>query len=259
MEQITSADGTRIAYELGGSGRPIVFATGAFNDHRTAAPLAERLAGDHTVLTYDRRGRGRSGDTRPYAIEREVDDLAALIDLVGGEAAVFGFSSGALLAVHAAAAKVPITHLALFEAPYAMHDPRGVTELPRRLDDLVRQNRPGDAVALFQTEGVGLPPEMVAQIRQSPMFPALEAIAQSTVYDATITAAFATPDPALTDVPVPALVMSGSDTWPKLAQAARALAEALPQGRYQEIPGGVNHDIPVETTADAVRSFLTVK
>ena len=255
MEFLTSADGTRIAYEIGGTGRPIVFATGAFNDHTAAAELAERLAGTFTVVTYDRRARGRSGDTRPYAIEREVDDLAALIDLVGGESAVFGYSSGALLAVYAAAAKAPITHLALYEAPYAMRGRSEQTDLPRRLDDLVRQDRPGDAVALFQTEGIGLPPETVAQIRQSPMFPSLAAIAQSTVYDATITAAFATPDPALTGVDVPALVMNGAETWPGLAQAARALADALPRGRYQEIPGGADHGIPVEATADAIRSF----
>lgn len=258
MEHLTSADGTRIAYERGGTGRPIVFATGAFNDHTTAAPLADRLAGDFTVLTYDRRARGGSGDTRPYAIEREVEDLAALIDLVGGEAAVFGFSSGALLAVYAAAAKLRITHLALYEAPYAMPGQADKADLPQRLEDLVRQGRPGDAVVLFQTEGIGLPPDVVAQIRQSPMFPALEAIAQSTVYDATITAAFATPDPARTGVDVPALVMNGSETWPGLARAARALADALPRGRHQEIPGGADHGIPAEETADAVRSFLSL-
>lgn len=257
MEFVMSADGTRIAYERAGAGRPIVFVTGAFNDHTTCAPIAERLAGDFTVVTYDRRARGQSGDTRPYAIDREAEDLAALIDLAGGSAAVFGYSSGALLAVYAAAQKVPITQLALYEAPFAMDAWRQRTDLPARLDDLVQQGRGGDAVTLFQAEGVGLPPEVVAQIRQSPMFPALEAIAQSTVYDAAITAEFAVPTPALAEVSVPALVMNGAETWPGLAQAARALAGALPEGRYREIPGGANHGIPPEETAAAVREFLS--
>jgi pimeloyl-ACP methyl ester carboxylesterase len=256
MDFVTSTDGTRIAYERSGTGRPIVFATGAFNDHTTCAPVAEQLADDFTVVTYDRRARGQSGDTRPYAIDREVEDLAALIDLVGGSAAVFGYSSGALLAVYAAAQKVPITALALYEAPFAM-DAWRRTDLAERLDDLVQQGRGGDAVTLFQSEGIGLPPEVVAQIRQSPMFPALEAIAQSTVYDATITAEFAVVPPALASISVPALVMNGAETWPGLAQAARALAAALPGGRYQEIPGGADHGIPVPETAAAVRQFLS--
>ena len=257
MDFVTSADGTRIAYERAGSGHPIVFASGAFNDHHTCAPLAERLAGDFTVVTYDRRARGESGDTRPYTVDREVEDLAALIDLVGGAAAVFGYSSGGLLAVYAAAAKAPITHLALYEAPYAMGGAAERADLAARLDDLVRQGQAGDAVSLFQSEGIGLPAQVVADIRRSPMFPALAAIAQSTVYDATITAAYAAPDPALLAVPVPALVMNGAGTWPQLARAARDLAAALPDGRYEEVPGGADHGIPVEETATAMRRFLS--
>jgi pimeloyl-ACP methyl ester carboxylesterase len=254
MDFVTSADGTRIAYERAGRGHPIVFVSGAFNDHHTCAPLAERLAGDFTVIGYDRRGRGESGDTRPYAIDREVEDLAALIATVGDGAAVFGYSSGALLAVYAAAAKLPVTALALYEAPFAM---AGRPDLATRLDDLVRTGRAGDAVSLFQSEAIGLPAEVVAGIRESPMFPALAAIAQSTVYDTTITAAYAAPGPALTAADVPALVMNGAATWPRLAQAARALADALPDGRYQEIPGGADHGIPADETAAAVRRFLS--
>jgi len=257
MDFVTSADGTAIAYERAGRGQPIVFVSGAFNDHHTCAPVAELLADDFTVLTYDRRARGESGDTRPYAIDREVEDLAALIDLVGGSAAVFGYSSGALLALAAAAAKTPISRLALYEAPFAIDSWRDRSDLPARLDDLVQQGRCEDAVTLFQAEGIGLPPEVVAQIRQSPMFPALAAIAQSTVYDATITAAYAVPDPALMSVPQPVLVMHGAGTWPPLPQAAQALAGALPDGRHREIPGSVNHGIPAPATAAAVRTFLS--
>ena len=257
MDFVTSADGTRIAYDRSGDGYPIVFAPGAFNDHHTCAPLAAELAGDFTVVTYDRRARGESGDTRPYAIDREVEDLTALIELVGGRAAVFGFSSGGLLALRAATAKAPVTHLALYEVPFTIPGWDGKRDLPERLDELVASGRPGDAVTLFQAEGIGLPADVVAQIRQSPMFPALEAIAQSTVYDATITAAYAVPDPALTSVRLPALVMNGSATWPQLRESARTLAQVLPDGRLEEIRGGADHGLPAAETAEAVRRFLS--
>ena len=196
MDTVTSADGTPIGYEKAGSGHPIVFVGGAFNDHTRTAPLAAALAGEFTVVGYDRRARGVSGDVRPYAVAREVEDLAAVMRAAGGAAAVFGFSSGGILAL-LAATELPITHLFLYEAPFAVPGTTRAGDLPARLDALVRDGRPGDAVALFQTEGIGLPAEMVAQIRQSPMWPALEAIAQSTVYDATITTEYATPTPAM--------------------------------------------------------------
>jgi pimeloyl-ACP methyl ester carboxylesterase len=205
------------------------------------------------VVGYDRRARGDSGDVRPYRVDREVDDLAVLIERVGGSAAVFGYSSGAILGLYAAT-RLPITHLALYEAPFAVAGQTRRADLPDRLEALVREGRPGDAVALFQTEGIGLPPQMVEQIRHSPMWPALEAIAQSTVYDATITTQLATPTAAMAAVPVPTLVLTGADTWPALREAAKS----LPIGRYAEVTGGENHDIPVEATAALVRDLVTV-
>lgn len=257
MQTLDSADGTTIAYERAGDGPPIVFATGAFNDHTTCAELAALLADDHTVLTYDRRARGRSGDTAPYAIEREIEDLAALVDLVGGSAAVFGFSSGGNLALAAAAAGVPVTHLALYEAPFALGGmPARPADLPGRLTDLMAQHRPDDAVALFQTEGVGIPAPMVEQFRASPGWPSLVAIAQSTVYDATITSTLGVPTPAMADVPVPTVVITGAETWPGLPESAAALAALLPHARHVVVPGGANHGIPAEATAAVVRELL---
>lgn len=253
MDKITSADGTQIAYQVAGDGYPIIFAAGAFNDHHRLASLAAALAGSFTVVAYDRRARGESGDVQPYRVDREVDDLAVLIEKVGGSAAVFGYSSGAVLGLYAATT-LPITHLALYEAPFVVAGRTRRADLPARLQALIRDGRPGDAVALFQTEGIGLPPQMVAQIRQSPMWPALEAIAQSAVYDATITTELAEPTPAMAAVSVPTLVLTGADTWPALRQAARA----LPVGRHVEVAGGENHDIPVDTTAALVRDLVTV-
>ena len=252
MNKVSSRDGTPIAYVRSGVGLPLIFVVGAFNDHTRCGPLAGALSGDFTVITYDRRARGESGDTPPYAIGREVEDLAALIELAGGSAAVFGYSSGGVLALRAAADGLPITRLVLFEAPFT----GATSDLPGRLAALVEQGRPGDAVELFQTEGIGLPAPVVAQIKQSPMWPALEAMAQSTVYDATITTELATPTAAMAAVDVPALVLTVAGTWPVLRESAALLAKTLPQARAVEVAGAENHDIPLEATAAAIREFL---
>jgi pimeloyl-ACP methyl ester carboxylesterase len=255
MDLLKSADGTVIAYETAGSGRPIIFASGVFNDHHRLAPLAAELSRDFTVIGYDRRGRGESGNTRPYAIDREVEDLAALIEKAGGEAVVFGYSSGAVLALRAAAV-LPITHVVLFEPPFATGDTTRRDDLPARLDAMVAEGRAGDVVATFQTESIGMSPEMVAQARQSPFWPALEAMAQSVVHDATIITELARPTREMTGVRKPVLILHGAVTWPALAQAARDLAEAMPQARHLELADGAQHDVPVASTADAVRGFL---
>jgi pimeloyl-ACP methyl ester carboxylesterase len=183
-------------------------------------------------------------------VQREVEDLAAVLEVAGGPAAVFGYSSGGVLALHAATT-LPITHLFLYEAPFGLAP---AADLADRLEALIRQDRPGDAVALFQTEGIGLPPQMVEQIRRSPMFPALEAIAQSTVYEATLNSQYANLTAEMKAVDVPTLVLTGADTWPVLVAAAKA----VPTGRHVEVPGAENHDIPVPETAAIVRDFLTV-
>ncbi|MEV4620115.1 alpha/beta hydrolase [Asanoa sp. NPDC049573] len=257
MDTVTSRDGTSIAYQQAGSGRPLVLVTGAFNDHTTCAELAAELSPGRTVITYDRRGRGESGHRMPYSIDREVDDLAALVEHAGGSAAVFGYSSGAQLALKAAADGVAISHLVMYEPPFAFDTGQfGPPDLHEQVADLVAQGRPGDAVALFQTAGVGMPAEFVAQIRQSPMWPALEAMAPSLVYDVTIMTSLASPTQAMADVSMPALILNGTQTWPKLQHAAKTLAEAMPAARYEEVPGGQNHEIPPEATAALVRDFL---
>lgn len=257
MQTLTSTDGTTIAYERAGTGPAVVLTTGAFNDHTTGADLAALLAHDHTVLTYDRRARGRSGDTAPYAIEREIEDLAAVMDVAGGSAAVFGFSSGGHLALAAAAAGVPVTHLALYEAPFALGTlPARPADLPERLTALLEAGRPGDAVALFQTEGVGIPAALVEQFRASPGWASLVAIAQSTVYDATITSVLGVPTPAMCAVDVPTVVITGAQTWPGLPESAAALAALLPRARHVVVPGGADHGIPAGPTAAVVRELL---
>jgi pimeloyl-ACP methyl ester carboxylesterase len=251
MDTTVSRDGTRIAYERTGSGPAIVFVPGVFNDHTRCAELAAELSSDHTVILFDRRGRGASGDTAPYSISREVEDLAALIALCGGTATVFGYSSGAMLALKAAADGVPISDLVLFEPPFGF-DNAVSADLPARLAAMVESGRAEEAVVLFQTTVIGLPEEVVTHIRQSPMWPGLVAMARSMVYDATITATLATPTAEMTAVTVPTLIVNGSQTWPVLRDAAHRLAKLMAGARHVEVPAA-NHDIPAAATAAAIR------
>src|SRR5690349_14332755 len=169
METATSSDGTRLAYDRSGAGPPVILVQGAFNDRQATAPLARAL-GDFTVLNVDRRGRGESGDTPPYAVEREVEDLAVLIDAAGGRAALFGYSSGANLAVVAAAPGLPTSELARRGPAYNAHgpDPTLPDDLPEQLTELVAAGARGGAVELYQSVAVGLPDAVIEQLRHAP-------------------------------------------------------------------------------------------
>src|SRR5215831_12636189 len=160
MHETTSRDGTTIAFDRTGEGPPVILVVGAFNTRSTGAPLAAFLAPRFTVLSYDRRGRGASGDAAGYAVEREVEDLEALIEAAGGSASVFGYSSGAVLALAAAARGLPIAKLALYELP-----PAQAPEHAAELASLVAAGRRGDAVEYFQARVVGIPEPVVAQLR----------------------------------------------------------------------------------------------
>jgi pimeloyl-ACP methyl ester carboxylesterase len=176
------------------------------------------------------------------------------VALCDGPATVFGYSSGAVLALLAASMGVPINGLVMFEPPYIFGHPVDAA-MPARLADMVAAGRAGDAVATFQTEVIGLPAETVAHIRQSPMWPALEAMAPSMVHDATIGTTLAVPTPAMTAVTTPSLIMYGGGTWPKLRDAARELAKLMPAARLIEVDAA-NHDIPTDETAAQVRTHL---
>jgi pimeloyl-ACP methyl ester carboxylesterase len=254
---VASADGTRISYDVAGSGPGIIFVPGAFNLRDTFTPLAAELDTDHTVLTYDRRGRGDSSDTTPYSIEREVEDLRALLEVAGGSASVFGYSSGAILALKAAADGVAFDRLYLYEPPFRFDQsqPAPPPDLPARLQAMFDSGDPGAVVATFQTEGVGLPQDVVNQIRQSPMWPQLEAIAQSVVYDATISIDLQQPSPAMAAVATPTLVLQGDPTWPFLATAAAEITRRLPNAAHQALPVQAVHGMDPRGTAAAIRQF----
>ena len=257
MRTVISADSTAIAYDELGDGPPIILIGGAFNDRRTTAPLAAALSDGFTVLNADRRGRGDSGDHAEYAVQREVEDLDALIAATGGSAAVFGYSSGAMLVLEAAAAGSSITRLALYEPPFIVDASRRApaADLAERVRTLVADDRRGDAVELFQLEAVGLPEEVVVRMRHAPFRPGLEAIAQTLAYEAELTGDASLPADLAAAVTAPTLVLAGAESPAFFHTGAAALVDALPAGRLQTLPGQT-HDLDPEPTAAAIAAFL---
>lgn len=257
MRSTTSADGTTIAFDTVGTGFPVVIVGGAFSTAEAGAPLAAALAvlGLQGV-TVDRRARGRSGDTAPYAPAREAEDLAAVIEAVGGDAAVLGHSSGAVLALFAAGNGVPIRSLFLSEPPFRFDGSAHATDLPARLQASVDEGKPEDAVIVFQRETVGLPDAVIEQIRASPMFATLVPLAQSVVYDALLTAEVPTPSEAMLAVDVPVTILRGEPTFPFLTAAAAGLAEAMPAAELVVVSESHDHSMHPEGTAHEVRRRL---
>jgi pimeloyl-ACP methyl ester carboxylesterase len=251
VSTVRSKDGTIIAYDRHGAGPPVILVGGAFQ-HRAFDPgtarLAELLAeAGLSVVHYDRRGRGESGDTGPYAVARELEDLDALLDSSGGSAAFYGSSSGGNLALEAAMRGAPITRLAVWEPDYLVDDSR--PPLPEdylaHLDELVVSDRRDAAVEYFMTTAVGIPPQFVAQMRDTPMWQGMEDVAHTLPYDGQVVAGFALPATRLRSVVAPTLVLDGGQT-PWFASGARALADALPDARHHTLEGqehGVEPDV----------------
>ncbi|RSD23709.1 alpha/beta fold hydrolase [Amycolatopsis eburnea] len=252
---VTSADGTSIFFEQRGSGAPVILVGGAFNDRTTVAGLADVLSDDFTTIVYDRRGRGDSGDTAPYAMEREIEDLAALIAHVGGTASVFGHSSGAVLALEAAAAGIGIERVVAYEPPYATPEhPRGDV-----VDEVRAQLAAGDrdaAVATF-LQVAGTPAELVEGMKQAPVWGWFTALAHTLPYDLTICGPGAHPRGSLARISIPTLVIGGGASDEALQSGARAAAEAVPGARHETL-AGQDHGVLQypETLKDLLTGFL---
>jgi pimeloyl-ACP methyl ester carboxylesterase len=256
-KKTTSRDGTSLAYQRTGQGPAVILISGAMSTGATVAPLAGPLSDRFTVVSYDRRGRGESGDTAPYAVAREVEDLAALIDAVGGEAALYGISSGGALALHAAASGLPVRRVAVYEVPFAMSEggAKERAEYTEHLTEALAQGRRGDAVELF-LRLTGLAEEMIQGARQSPMWAGMEAIAPSLAYDDAVMGDGRVPRERLASIPVPVLSMAGdaSPTW--MREAARAVAEAAPEGTYRALEGQT-HMVDPNVLAPVLAEFFT--
>jgi pimeloyl-ACP methyl ester carboxylesterase len=259
MKKVQSADGTSIAYETIGNGPPLILIGGAFNDrHARAAgtPLAALLAARFTVSSYDRRGRGDSGDTPPYAIEREVEDVAALIAAAGGRASLYGMSSGALLALEAAVRGLPVDAVALYEPPIVLDRSRGPSEgLAAELDALAAAGRRGDAAELFLTRVVGVPAPAVAGMRQAPMWRGLEALADTLGHDVRISAGALALIDRVSSLRTRVIVIDGDASPPWMRDGVRALVAALPAGHHHTLEAQT-HDVDPARLAAALQELL---
>ncbi|MFF8281373.1 alpha/beta fold hydrolase [Streptomyces albus] len=269
VQTVTSADGTVLAFERFGEGPPVVLVGGALSTRTAGVPLARHLAGAGlSAVVYDRRGRGDSGDAPGYAPEREAEDLAALVAVLGGGGEepggddplpvyAFGMSSGGLVVLREAARTGSgLGAVVLFEPPFT--GAAGRPQAPNHaalLSELVGSDRRGDAVAYFMERIVGLPPQAVEGARRSPSWEGMKRIAHTLVYDTTLLGDASLPVDTLAAVDVPVLVVSSRESTPALREAARVTAEALPRGVHRELPGAF-HQVPPEQLAPVMREFF---
>ena len=257
MDQARSADGTRIAYHQVGAGRPVVIVGGALSTAAVARPLAEAFAAAGLRgVSWDRRGRGDSGDTAPYAPAREVEDLRAVVEAVGGDAIVFGHSSGAVLALLAAGEGLPMHHLFVSEPPLRFGEDEPPTDLAERLQTLVDEGQQDEAVVTFQRENVRLAEPMIERLRTSPVFAGLVPLAQTTVYDTLLVASVSIPTSAMLDITVPTTILRGEPTAPILVTACDRLAAAMPGVEVVVVPESHDHGVDPGGTVREVLARL---
>jgi len=261
MATTRSKDGTKIAYDKTGQGPALILVAGAFQDRMAMGPYAGPLSEHFTAYNYDRRGRGESGDSQPYAVEREIEDIDALIREAGGSAFVFGGSSGGVLTLDAAAHGSKITKLAVYEPPFVVDNSR--EPLPEnivdQLKDLIAAGRRGDAAEVFMTKGSLMPADVVAGMRTQPFWPSVEAVAHTLVYDATIMEGTMRGAPLPLDrwkaVTIPTLIIYGGagPIWSR--NAAEALVDLLPHAERRQLEGQF-HDLTPDILTPVLEKFF---
>lgn len=259
MSEVTSRDGTTIAFDRLGEGPAVVLVDGALS-HRTLGPfarVADTLAADFTVFRYDRRGRGQSGDSPPYATAREVEDLEAVIGEAGGSASVCGASSGAALALEAAASGLAVAKLALYEPPFDVDstDPEQEEAYVQRLEELLAAGRRGDAVEWFLSNS-GVPVEALAEMRAQPEWPLFEAVAPTLAYDHAILGDGTVPRERAARITAPTLVANGEASPDFFERAARATAAAIPGAQHRVLEGQARGQADPEALARMLKAFL---
>ena len=261
MHEVTSKDGTNIAYDKQGEGPAAILVAGEMCARLSwsGPQLSNLLAPHFTVYNYDRRGRGDSGDTKPYAVAREVEDIEALIDEAGGSANLYGHSSGAALVLEAAIQLgQKIKKLALYEAPYHEEaaDKQAFKDYIKQLTEALAADRRGYAVAAFM-HYVGMPTDQIEAMRQSPAWPMLESIAPTLAYDHAYILGkdSSIPTERISLVTAPTLVMNGGASYPFMNDTAQALSKAIPNAKLRTIEGQT-HDVDVDILAPVLVEFF---
>lgn len=251
----TSQDGTKIAFDKAGSGPALVIVGGALSDRHGGKALVSTLSDRFTVYAYDRRGRGESGDTKPYAVDRELDDLDAVIEQAGGKAYLYGVSSGAALALQAAAklgsAKVP--KLAIYDAPYGQGQ-RVFTEQKQRIGELVETGKPGDAAAYFFS-AIGTPPPALEEMKRSPKWAGISKMDFTLAYDYEVLGTGDVPD-AVRTLTIPTLVMVGEKSMPFMHASADRMAELIPNAQRKTLAGQAHAAAP-DVVAPVLGEFFS--
>jgi pimeloyl-ACP methyl ester carboxylesterase len=243
MYAVTSKDGTRIAYDKNGSGPALILVDGAFcfRHNGPATMLVPELSRQFTLYTYDRRGRGESWESKPYAVEREIEDLQALLAAAGGAAYLVGISSGAALALRATAAGLNVPRLALFEPPYVADSDEGAAvpaDAIEQLNALLQTGSRSEAVRFYMQQVIGMPALAVALLQiLSSTWRNNKSVAHTLVYDLKIMGDFAVPTRLAAAISVPTLVLNGSMSPINLRQAARATVRAIPEALSCTLPG----------------------
>jgi len=262
MGKVISKDGTKIAYDKTGQGPALIIVAGAFQDRMAMSAYAGPLSKHFTIYNYDRRGRGESGDTQPYAVAREIEDIDALIQEAGGSAFIFGGSSGGVLTLDAAAHGSNITKLAVYEPPFVVDDSRDPVpeNIVDQLKDMITSGRRGDAAETFMTKGSLMPADLVAGMRTRPFWPGVEAVAHTLVYDATIMEGTMRGTPLLADrwaaVTIPTLVIYGGAGPEWSRNAADALVELLPNAERRTLDAQFHTLTPEMLTPVLEKFFL---
>ena len=267
METVISKDGTTIAFDRLGQGPAVVLIPGATGtrSHYLFVQLAELLAQDFTVFNCDRRGKGDSGNTTPYTVEREIEDLEAVIDVAGGSAALYGVSSGAVLALEAASHyPEKVTKLVMYEAPFIIDDSRPPVpnDYVPHLNALMAEERRSDAAEYFMTAALGIPNEYVAMMKQDPSWKETENVAHTIAYDGMIMGATMGGHPLPADrieqwakATVPTLVIAGEHSGSFFHTGAKALVDVLPDAQYRFLEGQ-SHAVDSAVLAPLIKDFL---
>jgi pimeloyl-ACP methyl ester carboxylesterase len=258
MPTTTSKDDTRIAYDRIGHGDVVILVLGALNSRKSGAKLAKLLAPRFTAISYDRRGRGDSTDTAPYSPQREIEDVAALIDAVGGPVCLYGHSSGAAIALRATfKLRKQVRKLAIYEAPYTLDAAarKAAKDYDRQLNQLLASKRYGDAVALF-IKAVGVSDKQVQAMKKMPMWRGLEAMAPTLAYESGVLGeGHSLPNALLAGIATPTLVMHGGAGAPSMRDVARAINQAIPNSKLRTL-AGQKHGVSPKVLAPVLVEFF---
>lgn len=241
----TSKDGTKIAYSKTGNGKPLILVDGAFCHRKFGAneKLPQHLSDNFTVYSYDRRGRSESGNTLPYSPQKEYEDLQAVINEAGGNAYVYGISSGAALALEAANAGVKMEKLALYEAPYITDDSRSPfpENYLKSLTEFAEQGENAKAVKYFMRTGIGVPAFVVWMMQLMPAWKQMKQLAHTLPYDTEILGDTGSGKPfnkeKWSNVTMPTLVLSGNKSAKWSQNSMQHLATVLPNAKHHTLKG----------------------